>query len=127
MSYPYEDLSTSGTFAKWENPGDVVEGVIVASSLDGGTDFEGHPVPQITVVTEGGNVIINGSQASLRRAFTNGFDRLQRGHRCRVEFVEFYETDKGSKGKSFRVLATPKPVEPEMTDVAANDPADEPF
>jgi hypothetical protein len=126
--YQYEDIGTAGSYMKWENVGDVVEGIIVTSSPDQGTDFDGNPVPQVVVRTDDGDtIVINGSQAALKRAFVQGADRLRPGHRCRIEYTGTYETDRGTPGKSFRVQATPQPVMDDVTDVAANDPTTEPF
>ena len=101
----FEDVgSVTGTYAKWENVGDYYQGVIVAYSVDGGTDFNGQPVPQIVLGTTEGNVIINGSQASLKRNLANGAPKLGLGRICRVTWSGTYEAPKGV-GKEFTVQA----------------------
>ena len=101
----FEDVgSVTGTYAKWENVGDFYQGVIVAYSVDGGTDFNGQPVPQIVLGTTEGNVIINGSQASLKRNLANGAPKLGLGRICRVTWSGTYEAPKGV-GKEFTVQA----------------------
>ena len=101
----FEDVgSVTGSYAKWENVGDFYQGVIVAYSVDGGTDFNGQPVPQIVLGTTEGNVIINGSQASLKRNLANGAPKLGLGRICRVTWSGTYEAPKGV-GKEFTVQA----------------------
>ena len=101
----FEDVgSVTGTYAKWENVGDFYQGVIVAYSVDGGTDFNQQPVPQIVLGTADGNVIINGSQASLKRNLANGAPKLGLGRICRVTWSGTYEAPKGV-GKEFTVQA----------------------
>lgn len=101
----FEDVgSVTGSYAKWENVGDFYQGVIVAYSVDGGTDFNGNPVPQIVLGTTEGNVIINGSQASLKRNLANGAPKLGLGRICRVTWSGTYEAPKGV-GKEFTVQA----------------------
>ena len=121
----FEDVgSVTGSYAKWENVGDFYQGVIVAYSVDGGTDFNGQPVPQIVLGTTEGNVIINGSQASLKRNLANGAPKLGLGRICRVTWSGTYEAPKGV-GKEFTVQARdakPGEVE-ELTGAAGPDAA----
>lgn len=102
----FEDVgSVTGSYAKWEQVGDFYHGVIVAFSVDGGTDFNGLPVPQIVLATkDDGNVIINGSQASLKRNLANGAPKLGLGRICRVTWSGTYDAPKGV-GKEFTVQA----------------------
>jgi len=101
----FEDVgSVTGTYAKWEQVGDFYQGVIVAYGVDTGTDFNGQPVPQIVLGTTDGNIIINGSQASLKRNLTNGAPKLGLGRICRVTWSGTYEAPKGV-GKEFTVQA----------------------
>jgi hypothetical protein len=100
---------TSGTYVKWEEPGDQITGTIVSFNIEGGTDFNDNPCPQLVLATNEGNVIINGSQANLRRNMTNGAPRLKAGHLCRVAFTGLYETPKGH-GKEFAISVSPAPV-----------------
>lgn len=101
----FEDVgSVTGTYCKWEDVGQAYQGVVVAFSVDGGTDFNGDPVPQIVLATEDGNVIINGSQANLRRNLTNGAPKLGLGRICRITWSGTYDTPKGT-GKEFTVQA----------------------
>ena len=101
----FEDVgSVTGSYAKWENVGDFYQGVIVAYGVDTGTDFNGQPVPQIVLGTAEGNVIINGSQASLKRNLANGAPKLGLGRICRVTWSGTYEAPKGV-GKEFTVQA----------------------
>lgn len=102
----FEDVGTvSGTYVKWdEGVGQIVQGVIVAYSVDGGTDFNGAPVPQIVIGTEAGNVIVNGSQANLGRNLRDGAAKLGVGRICRITWSGTYDTPKGT-GKEFTVQA----------------------
>lgn len=108
----YEELAGGGTFAKWEEHGDTVEGRIAAFSLDGGTDFNKDVCPQMIVETEFGNVTINGGQAALRRLMTEYATRLVAGHGTKVVYRGDYETKHGTKGKDFALFVTPRPVAP---------------
>ena len=99
----------SGTFVKWDNVGDQVTGTIVSFDLEGGTDFNNNIVPQLVLATNDGNVIINGSQAKLRKKMTEGAPRLKPGHLCRVQFISTYPAKKG-EGKDFDVSVSPAPV-----------------
>jgi hypothetical protein len=65
-----------------------------------------------TFATFDGTVKITGSQASLRRQMTELATRLTVGHGCKVTYDSDYETKHGTKGKSFAVAVTPKPVAP---------------
>jgi len=101
----FEDIgSVSGTFAKWENVGDAYQGVVLAYFVDGGTDFNGEPVPQIVLGTAEGNVVINGSQKNLRNKLRDGAAKLGVGRICRISFSGTYEAPKGL-GKEFTVQA----------------------
>ena len=101
----FEDIgSVSGTFAKWENVGDAYQGVILAYSVDGGTDFNGEIVPQIVLGTTEGNVVINGSQKKLRTKLSDGAAKLGVGRICRITFSGTFEAPKGL-GKEFTVQA----------------------
>jgi hypothetical protein len=110
--WEFEELSTSGTFATFKSLGDSYTGRIEQFSLDGGTDFDGNPVPLLVLATVDGTVKITGSQASLRRQMTELATRLTVGHGCKVTYDSDYETKHGTKGKSFAVAVTPKPVAP---------------
>ena len=120
MSVDYEELSSGGQYVKWESIGDSVEGRIGAFSLDGGTDFNDNPCPQLVVETIGGNIIVNGAQASLKRAFTQNATRLIAGHGVKVTYAGTYETPKG-EGKSFTLGVTPKPIAPITVELADDE------
>jgi hypothetical protein len=120
MSTDYEELSTGGNYAKWDAIGDTVEGRIGSFSLDGGTDFNDNPCPQLVVETVGGTVIVNGGQASLKRAFTQNASRLVAGHGVKVTYAGTYETPKG-EGKSFTLGVTPKPIAPIVVELADDE------
>lgn len=121
--YDFEELASGGMYAKWEAIGDEVVGRIAAFSIDGGTDFNGDPCPQLVVETTGGNVTINGGQAALRRLFSEYATRLVPTHGVRVRYSGDYETKHGTKGKDFSLAVTPKPVAP----VVAAPVEEEPF
>ena len=110
--WEFEQLSTGGTYASFKNIGDEVVGRIEAFSLDGGTDFDGNACPMLVLATTDGIVKITGSQASLRRQFTELATRLAVGHGCRVTYDSDYQTKHGTSGKSFAIAVTPKPVAP---------------
>ena len=121
----FEEIgSVSGTFAKWDNVGDSYQGVILAYSVDGGTDFNGEIVPQIVLGTTEGNVVINGSQKKLRTKLHDGAAKLGVGRICRITFSGTFEAQKGL-GKEFTILARdakPGEVE-ELTGAAGPDAA----
>lgn len=110
--WEFEELATAGTFATFKTIGDSYTGRIEAFDLEGGTDFDGNPCPQLILATVDGNVKVTGSQASLRRQMTELATRLAVGHGCRITYDSDYETKHGTKGKSFAVAVTPKPVNP---------------
>lgn len=106
----YEDIAGGGSFAKFDDIGDKVEGTVIACSIDGATDFDGNPVPGIDIDagTEG-IVTVTCSNASLKRKASTAISqgKLVRGCQILVELVGFYETNKGSKGKDFRLAVAP--------------------
>lgn len=108
----YEDIAGGGSFAKFDEVGDKVEGTVTACGLGSATDFDGNPVPGIDVDTADGIVTVTCSNASLKRkattAITSG--KLTRGSKVLVELTGFYETNKGSKGKDFRLAVAPAPL-----------------
>jgi hypothetical protein len=115
----FEDVgSVTGSYVKWDQVGDFVQGVIVAYSVDGGTDFNGETVPQIVLGTADGNVIVNGSQKNLRNKLRDGAPKLGLGRMCRITFSGTYEGQKGT-GKDFNVqVRDAKPGEAEALTVA---------
>jgi hypothetical protein len=114
----FEDIgSVTGTFVKWSDVGDKVEGTIVHFDLEGGTDFNGAVCPQLVLATSDGNVIVQGAQANLRRKMVDGAPKLKAGHLCRVTFSGTYESAKGV-GKEFRIQVSPEPV---LVDVTPDD------
>ena len=124
----FEDIgSVSGTFAKWDNVGDAYRGVILAYSVDGGTDFNGEVVPQIVLGTDEGNVVINGSQKNLRNKLRDGAPKLRVGRICLVTFSGTYEAPKGL-GKEFTVqVRDAKPGEVEALAPAVGTQDDDEF
>lgn len=114
----YEDISGGGTFAKFDDIGDKVEGTVITCGLDTATDFDGNPVPGIDIDTADGVVTVTCSNASLKRkaqtAISTG--KLTRGSKVLVELTGFYETTKGSKGKDFRLAVAPAPLVDISTD-----------
>jgi hypothetical protein len=110
--WEFDELATGGTYASFKTIGDTYTGRIESFSLDGGTDFEGNPVPLLVLGTTEGLVKITASQASLRRQLTELATRLAVGHGCKVTYDSDYETKHGTKGKSFAIAVTPTPVAP---------------
>lgn len=114
----YEDISGGGTFAKFDNVGDKVEGTVIACGLESASDFDGNPVPGIDIDTADGIVTVTCSNASLKRKATTAISsgKLARGSKVLVELVGFYETNKGSKGKDFRLAVAAAPLVDISTD-----------
>ncbi len=106
----YEDISGGGTYHKWEQVGEVLEGVILSLSMDGGTDFNGNACPEMRLRADYGDVILTAGQASLRRALSSGSPSLARGHKVRIEYTEDLDTGKGNPAKIFKVQASKEPV-----------------
>ncbi len=108
----YEDISGGGTFAKFDAVGDKVEGTVIACGLESASDFDGNPVPGIDIDTADGIVTVTCSNASLKRKATTAITtgKLTRGSKVLVELTGFYETNKGSKGKDFRLAVAPAPL-----------------
>ena len=52
----YEDIAGGGSFAKFDDVGDKVEGTVIACGIDTATDFDQNPVPGIDVDTADGIV-----------------------------------------------------------------------
>jgi hypothetical protein len=112
MSTDYEDIAGGGTFAKFDDKGDKVEGTVIACGLEAATDFDNNPCPGIDIDTADGIVTVTCSNASLKRKATTAITqgKLTRGAKVLVELVGFYETNKGSKGKDFRLAVAPAPL-----------------
>ena len=110
--WEFENLASSGSYASFKSIGDSYTGRIAAFDLEGGTDFDGNTCPQLVLETTDGVIKVTGSQASLRRQFVELATRLAIGHGCRITYDSDYETKHGTKGKSFAVAVTPKPVNP---------------
>jgi hypothetical protein len=115
MSTQYEDIAGGGSFVKFEDKGDKVEGQVISFGMDTGSDINGNPVPSIDVDTADGIVTITCSQASLKRKASTAMaqGKLVRGCQILVELVDFYDTPKG-KGKDFRLAVAP----PALVDIA---------
>ena len=122
----YEQLSGAGTFHKWEKVGEEVEGIILSFTVDGGTDYNENPCPEITVRTDYGDVTVTAGQASLRRVFTANADRMRRGHQIKIRWDSELDTGKGNPAKLFTVGVSPLPV---LEAITAPEPAGdtEPF
>ena len=112
MSTDYEDISGGGSYARFENKGDKVQGTVIACGLESATDFDGNPVPGIDVDTDDGIVTVTCSNASLKRKATTAImqGKLTRGSKVLIELVGFYETNKGSRGKDFRLAVASAPL-----------------
>ena len=108
----YEDIAGGGSFAKFDDVGDKVEGTVITCGLESATDFDGNYVPGIDVDTDDGIVTVTCSNASLKRKATTAITtgKLTRGSKVLIEFVGTYETNKGSKGKDFRLAVAPAPL-----------------
>lgn len=122
----YDDLTGGGTFHKWEEPGESVEGIIVSFTVDGGTDYNGNPCPELVLRTDYGDVTITAGQASLRRICERNADHLKRDHKAKVTYRENLDTGKGNPAKLFKVQVSPEPVMDDLPSVAVEDDG-EPF
>ena len=117
-----EPVQAGGTYAKFDQIGDEYVGRIASFTLDGGTDFNSEPCPQLVLETADGIVKVNGSQAALRRLMTDYATRLVAGHGIRITHDALYQTKAGTSGKSFVVAISPRPVPPvEMRDLTADE------
>ncbi len=127
------DDNDGGTFVKWENPGDEVFGVVVSFSLDGGTDFAGHPAPKLVVqrmrrtgdswyeveATGEDDAVVNGGPSALQNLLREKAYKFQPGYLVRILYVEDRPTkrdpsktykafkDGSSEGKPFKVVNAP--------------------
>ena len=127
------DNNDGGTFVKWETPGDEVFGVVVSFSLDGGTDFAGHPAPKLVVqrmrrtgeswyeveATGDDDAVINGGPSALQNLLREKAYKFQPGYLVRILYVEDRPTkrdpsktykafqDGSSEGKPFKVVGAP--------------------
>ena len=109
----------SGRYAKWETPGDTVDGLIVSMTIDGGTTKNGDPCPEVVITpatTVGGNdlmlqltgddnVIVTCSQYQLKKAVEGNPGRFAVGNRARIEFVQEEKLPNGNTKKVFKVGA----------------------
>jgi hypothetical protein len=106
-----EELEGGGSYVKWEDVGQMVEGNVVAFTLDGGRDFNGQPCPEITLSTADGIQKVTCGQANLKSKAQKNAAKFVAGAFCRVTFSGTYPSDKGQPGKEFRVgLRAPSPV-----------------
>lgn len=108
----YEDIEGGGSFASFKDIGDKIEGTVITAGLTSGSDFDGNECPQITVDTADGPVNITCSNANLRAKAERGIaaGKIATGAPILVELTGFYETNKGSKGKEFRLAVGPVPA-----------------
>ena len=112
-NWDFDELGvTGGTYAKFEKIGDTFAGRIAAFDPEGGTTFDGDPAPVLVLETADGIVRITGSQANLRRKFTEFATRLVPGHGAQVTYSGDYETTHGTRGKEFTLGVTKTPVAP---------------
>ena len=125
MEDEFSSLSSGGggTFVKWANVGDVVDGVVVRFTLDGGRDFNGDPCPEIVLdpcVPKGSDFtveltgeepkVVTAGQANLKRQVVENAARFAVGHRVRIAYADDAESSNGRTFKRFDVKATPRPV-----------------
>lgn len=127
MSIDYESIPTGGgEFVTWTEVGQVVEGIIIGFTVDGGSDFNDNACPEVTIrQLDGALATVTCGTAQLKKAMTLNADKMRLGHQIRIEFTGTYKTNKGSDGKSFSVGVSPQPV---MDDISsAISPDEEPF
>jgi hypothetical protein len=113
MSNDYEELTGTGSFVKWTEVGQSVEGVIVSFTTDGGQDFDGKPCPELTLDTAEGLQTVTCAQANIKSKVLGNAAKLVPGARCRVTYSGTYESKNGTPGKEFRVAVAP----PALVDV----------
>jgi hypothetical protein len=112
-----------GTFVKWQSVGDVVDGVVVRFTLDGGRDFNGDPCPEIVLdpctpkgsdtnveLTGDAHQIVTAGQANLKRQVLANPARFAEGHRVRITYKADAKSSNDRTFKEFDVKATPRPV-----------------
>ena len=109
----------SGRYAKWDTPGDTVDGLIVSMTIDGGTTKNGDPCPEVVItpativggndlmlqLTEDDNVIVTCSQYQLKTAVEANPGRFAVGNRARIEFLQEQKLPNGNTKKVFKVGA----------------------
>lgn len=117
----YDEFTAAGTYQKWEDVGDTVEGRILDFTIDGGSDFDGKPCPELSVETTSGVVIITAGQANLRRLLTERASKLTDGHGVKVTFSGTYPTKQGGTGKEFTLGVTATPIDPIASTVADDE------
>ena len=120
-NWDFDELAVGGTYAKFERIGDSYTGRIAAFDLEGGTDFNGDPCPQLVLETADGIIKVSAGQANLRRQMTDYATRLIPGHGARVTYSGDYETKHGTRGKEFTLGVTPTPVAPIVADLSADE------
>lgn len=64
MSHPFDDLPSSDGYARWDEAGNTVKGIVTHVGI--GQDLNGNDCPQIIVQTDSGDVTVTASQAQLR-------------------------------------------------------------
>jgi hypothetical protein len=116
----YEELTAGGAYAKFDTPGDSVEGRIHSFTVDGGSDYNGEPCPEIVVETADGLVTVTCGAALLKKAAKNNATRVVPGHGIKVTYTEDGPAEKGKnppKRFFFGVTSTPiAPIVVELTD-----------
>jgi hypothetical protein len=103
----FTELTGSGSFVKWAEVGQSVEGTVVAFSTDGGNDFDGKPCPELTLDTDDGLATITCAQANIKSKVLSGASQLVPGAKVRVTYSGTYESKNGTPGKEFRVQVAP--------------------
>lgn len=129
----------TGTFARWNTPGEETFGIVLAVDLDGGTSFDGSPAPRLVIqpcrrtgtdwltveYTGDDNVLINGGPTSLQSLIREHAADFQPGYLVRIVYLEDRTTKTGgrtykafqhgsSRGKAVTVTGSTDP-EPERT------------
>lgn len=125
MDNDFDSLSggTAGTFVKWTDIGDTVDGVIVRFSIDGGRDFNGDPCPEIVVnpctpkgdnhtveLTGDSPQVITCGQSNLRRQVEANPGRFLPDHRIKITYKADARSNNDRTYKEFDVKATSRPV-----------------
>ena len=125
MEDEFSSLSSGGggTFVKWANVGDVVDGVVTKFTIDGGRDFNGVPCPEIVLdpcVPKGSDFtveltgdepkVVTAGQANLKRQVLANPARFAEGHRVRITYKADAKSSNDRTFKEFDVKATPRPV-----------------
>jgi hypothetical protein len=99
MSY-WDDFKSTGSFVKFETPGDTITGDIIA--LRTGTDFNGNPCPELIIRTDDGEEhTLSAGQALLKSELASQAPQV--GDKLFVKYTGEKKLSSGRTAKDFQV------------------------